>query len=47
MLVNLEEIGCRVCTNQPSLKDLVVELCRRQIEMCMHIVLHWRVKVAM
>ena len=36
-LVSIVEIGCRVCTDQPSLLnipcgDLVVELCRRQIE---------------
>lgn len=46
MLVSREEIGCRVCTDQPSMMnilcgDLVVELCRRQIEVHVHIVLHW------
>lgn len=46
MLVSHEEIGCRVCTDQPSLMnilcgDLVVEFCRRQIEVRVQTVLHW------
>ena len=44
--MSLDEIGRRVCTDQPSLMnilcgDLVVELCRRQIEVCVQVVLDW------